>query len=359
MPSIGKDLAALRNKKGLSLDELKQSTRLPVHILQSIEDDSIFERMGSNTTYVRSYVRSYAKAVGIKEAKIVHALNRVETNSYDGSLGVSTASSSESTIVDDPPNPDDAPQKSEADASAIKGDMRHDHSPEYHPQKSSEPEFSSQPKSRKSASKSAVSSLNWADVGRKTKPGQSKSRNIQWLLIFLLIVAILAGIYFIYNYYQSEGLPPDPVQNNSEAVQPSAPSDSLRRELIDQETEPTAVDNTSPIENGSLADTLSIEIYAANGKLEPVRIFTDILKQQNPYWIPQGDTMVFPFVNTVRIRAVNQYNRLQILFNDQPIQNYYERFYNTESGIVEIDRSLFEDDPRWRTPADAAGNNLP
>jgi len=351
MPSIGKDLAAVRNKKGLSIDELKQTTKLPVYVLQSIEDDSIFERMDSDTTYVRSYVRSYAKAVGIKDAKIVHALNRVEANHYDGSLGVSAASSGQSTIVDDPPSPDEN--------TAEKSDMRHDHSPEYRTEKRSEPEFSPSPKSKKSASKSAVSSLNWVDVGRKTKPGQSKSRNIQWLLIFLLVAATIAGIYFIYNYYQADPSPPDPVQNNNEAVQPSAPSDSLRRELIDQETEPTAVDNASPIENGSLADTLSIEIYAADGKLEPVRIFTDILKQRNPYWIPQGDTMIFPFVNTVRVRAVNQYDRLQILFNNRPIHNYYERFYNTESGMVEIDRSLFEDDPRWRTPADAAGNNLP
>lgn len=341
MPSLGKDLAAIRKKKGLSIADVQQITKVPQHTLRSIEDDSIFTQIDQNTTYIRSYVRSYAKAVGVSEDDIVRALNQVEAGNYDGSLGITTQVPEET--------PDQEAENTDKGDSTERDDMVHDHSPEFQEKKSPK-KTSPVPKASSSSTSSTLSSIDWVDVGLKANPAQRRSRVWSGLLIIVLIVAILAAIFLLYNYYNSNSSNEPPARERSTAIQPETPSDSLRESLITSENEPATAD-TMPVEQGTLGDTLAISIYAANGKLEPIRIYTDILGKQNPYWVPQGDTIRFNFVNTVRIRAVNQYNRLQLLFNGHVIQNYYQQYYNAETGMVELDRSVFENNPQWRTPA--------
>ncbi|MGB0347479.1 MAG: helix-turn-helix domain-containing protein, partial [Balneolaceae bacterium] len=45
--SLGKDLAAVRNKLGLSLEEIQSQIKIPAHVLKSIENDSIFNELES------------------------------------------------------------------------------------------------------------------------------------------------------------------------------------------------------------------------------------------------------------------------------------------------------------------------
>lgn len=341
MPSLGKDLAAIRNKKGLSIEDVQQTTKVPQHILRSIEDDSIFTQIDQNTTYIRSYVRSYAKAVGVSEDDIVRALNQVESGNYNGSLGITTEVPEKT--------PDEEAKDTDEGTTADRDDMVHDHSPEFQEKKNKKKTFPSS-KTGISSTSSTLSSVDWVDVGRKANPAQKRSRVWSGLLIIVLIVAILAAIFLLYNYYNSDPSGEPPSRENSAAIQPETPSDSLRELLVTSENTPATAD-TTPVKQGTLSDTLAISVYAANGKLEPVRIYTDILGKQNPYWVPQGDTIRFNFVNTVRVRAVNQYNRLQLLFNGHVIQNYYQQYYNAETSMVELDRSVFENNPQWRTPA--------
>ena len=325
MASLGKDLAAIRNKKDLSIDEVQQITRVPKHILHTIEDGSIFDQIRKNTTYIRSYVRSYAKAVGVSEKDIIRALDEVENNSYSGALNPS----------DDEPEENSAKQ----DTEPVQADNKE-------PQKTTKSEATekkkAKPHKKSSSSPDPVSAVDWVDVGRRVKPLQPKSKVTTGLLIILLLAAILAAIFVVYHYYYNESDAARAPQEQSAAIQPEAPSDSLRQSLIPENTQPAIADST-PSSQDALGDTLTIAIYAANGRLEPVRVYTDILGQQNPYWVPQGDTIRFNFVNTVRIRAENQYDRLQLLFNEKIIRNYYQQYYNTESGMVELDRSIFNE----------------
>lgn len=340
MASLGKDLAAIRSNRNLSIEEVQQITRVPQHILRSIEDDSILAEIHKNTTYTRSYVRSYAKAVGIKEQDIVRALDDVENGTYEGSLNPSATSS-----LDEAGQSNDTTKEQ-----AQSGKKRKQSQTEKTPTKK---EQGPQPDRKKSYSSGSVSAVDWVDVGRKAKPVRSKSRVWSGLLIIILLAAILAAIFLVYHYYSTGSDVVPPPQENPTAIQPQNPSDSLRESLIRKENLPATTGTTATAE-GTLADTLSIAIYAANGKLEPVRVYTDILGKQNPYWVPQGDTIRFNFVNTVRIRAVNQYDRFQLLFNGHVITNFYQQYFNPESGMVELERAVFEDRPQWSTPAGQA-----
>ena len=80
--SLGKDFAVLRNNLGFTLDEVQSKIKIPKSVLESIEDNSIFEDHNFNKIYIRSFVRSYGKFLGLSEELIVQALNLFEANLY-------------------------------------------------------------------------------------------------------------------------------------------------------------------------------------------------------------------------------------------------------------------------------------
>ena len=337
MPSLGNDLATVRKKKDLSIEDVQQNTRIPAHILRSIEDDSIFDNMPNNVTYTRSYVRSYARAIGIREADIVRALDRVEKGNYGGELAPGTDPDSNK----EPEQPEEEP----------KNDLSQEAPPKQPDESPPSQETVQKPVSYK-ASKRASDDWDWVQVGQQAKTKNARSSRTGLLIIFILIAAIAAG-FLIYNYYYAENDSPEAeVHSSNELQQPTTPSDSLQEVLLNDENNPGMSSGRQAEGATVLGDTLTVGVYAAAGRLEPVRVYTDILEQQNPYWVQQGDTIRFNFVNTIRLRAVDQYDRLQLLFNGHIIQNYYQEYYNSESGMIELDRTVFKNHPEWQRPVE-------
>jgi cytoskeletal protein RodZ len=78
MTTIGKDLAAIRKHLGLELDDVHQKTRLPLETLKRIEDDSLLSDPDENIIYVRSFIRTYAKSLKVKEDLAVKSLDQHE-----------------------------------------------------------------------------------------------------------------------------------------------------------------------------------------------------------------------------------------------------------------------------------------
>ena len=335
MSSLGNDLAQIREKRGLSIDDVKKSTRIPTHIIASIEDDSILEQLENNTTYTRSYIRSYAKAIGIKEERIVAALDKVEQGTYDGGIIQNepdiTANSKAKSKKKDEDNEDSKPSE-----------------PKKEPPQTSRPSRSTSSSPVKPAPGPSPENLDWVSVGLRAKTSSSSSPIRTGLLILLVAIALLAGGFIIYSLYYAETEDQTNQPSSEDIEQPTTPSDSLRQALISQRGANQPAATTGQYTGGQgLPDTLSLTIVAANGKLEPLRVYTDIMDQRNPYWVQQGDSIRFNFVNDLHVRAVNQYDRLQLLFNGHEIQNFYEQYFNEESGQVEISRAVIEDHPEW------------
>jgi cytoskeletal protein RodZ len=76
MESIGHFLRTERELRQLSLEELAQTTRIPIRSLQLLEDDRLDGLPGD--VFVRGFVKSYAKAVGLASDD---ALRRYEESS--------------------------------------------------------------------------------------------------------------------------------------------------------------------------------------------------------------------------------------------------------------------------------------
>jgi len=76
MESIGHFLRTERELRQLSLEELAQTTRIPLRSLQLLEEDRLDGLPGD--VFVRGFVKSYAKAVGLP---FEEALRRYEDSS--------------------------------------------------------------------------------------------------------------------------------------------------------------------------------------------------------------------------------------------------------------------------------------
>lgn len=83
MSSIGKDLASIRHHKKLTIEDIHRRTRIPLQTLKRIENGSIFENPNENRIYLRSFVRTYARALRIDEDVVLKALDQHEAGNYN------------------------------------------------------------------------------------------------------------------------------------------------------------------------------------------------------------------------------------------------------------------------------------
>ncbi len=88
MNTIGTLLKSTREKKNISIEEIARQTKININVLRSLEQDDI--KNLPNKTYVKGFVKNYAKAISLD---INDAKNALE-NTYEIKLGgnVSTAS---------------------------------------------------------------------------------------------------------------------------------------------------------------------------------------------------------------------------------------------------------------------------
>jgi cytoskeletal protein RodZ len=69
LPIDGWTVGSIRNTKGISLEEISKNTKLKVSTLKAIEDGN-FEVLPGGI-YNISYIRQYARAIGIDESPLV------------------------------------------------------------------------------------------------------------------------------------------------------------------------------------------------------------------------------------------------------------------------------------------------
>jgi hypothetical protein len=103
--------------------------------------------------------------------------------------------------------------------------------------------------------------------------------------------------------------------NDQNGSGPSNPSTELA---------PTTTESPQPNESpltylGSspLNATYSVLIYAANGRLEPIRVWSDQKPEIDPYWIEQGHAMRFEMDQEMRLSG--QFSNLRLIVNGRDL----------------------------------------
>lgn len=341
--SLGKDLASIRKSKNLTLEDIQAAIKIPPETLRSIENESIFSDTSMNQTYLRSFVRSYAKVLKIPDEEIVQALDEMEAGTYSGFLY------GKNEDLDDVNN---AEEFTELDALTELN--------EADPVPSESAEDTDQPTSKESATTSDLESVNWADMGRKFTM-VSKSPRI-WLPITLFVViAFLIGATFVYWNDISEWFGNEEPAMTQEPVMNAETDDPM--DMEDQAADSTQANEVAPVNNAqqqtatenvperepiTLGDTLTMTVYAAYGQLEPVRITSDMNWTTNPFWMEEGEAYYFDFKDTLLVRG--QYSRLLLLFNGHVIENPRQNYFNSAFNSIMITRSVL-DQPQYLAPA--------
>jgi transcriptional regulator with XRE-family HTH domain len=363
MPSIGKDLQKIRQHLGYSIEDIQHNTKIPVATLRQIESDEIFEGSEENLTYVRSFVRSYGRALKISDDLMIKALDQYETGNYnhlllqqfpelsqttafpgsDSSKTVREESTSDHTGSESPEDYHEEPEqesqsraKSTEEESNKEADLFED-SEDQQEEEVQKGKEKSQDSTTPPEVEKSVSAVDWADVGRKFTA--EKKRTPVWIigLIILLLIAAVVG-YFIYQ----RGLVDFGLNSESENV----PASTTQTEQNDLNlTLPVETETPTSEETVSLDDTLFVTVYAANERLDPVRVWSDMKPRMDPYWLEQGTAMRFEFQDTIRIRG--PFERMLLFKDGHRIDNPDANYYSESNDYVEITRSLFTDDPKW------------
>ncbi len=299
MPSLGEDISSLRKKEKLSIQDIFDSTRIPQNVLREIESGNIFKDTSRNKTYVRSFVRTYAKVLKIEEDDIVQALDETEEGNYSGSiakkyglapkdaskeepdkkyepkfrLGEELAEEKKEQAENDekPSNiPDEEASVSSAEEPATTEEK--EEIPSAHEIKTSEPKDGptfSQPDPTKDHNKltpepPTVDKVNWVDMGKKVNsPG---NRSVTPLIAILIVAILIVAGYFTFRFFTNGNSHPESAKKDgismdtvaSVPVTGSIAADSAK-------SEPQIITANQP-------DTLYLTIYAAKDRLDPVRV---------------------------------------------------------------------------------------
>ena len=86
MPSLGRDLHSIREHLDFTVEDIQNATKLPLQTIRSIEDGTIFSESKEINTYIRSFVRTYGRALKIDNELMAQALDQEELGNYTNLL---------------------------------------------------------------------------------------------------------------------------------------------------------------------------------------------------------------------------------------------------------------------------------
>lgn len=329
MPSLGKDLSSIRAHYGYTVEDMYDATKIPLDTLQSIEDGSIFEKSDEVNTYVRSFVRTYGRILKLDDELVIKALDQQEAGNYNGLL-----------LKNFP--------ELAGDLTEQKINSTNNKEAESEPKKEisdTKPEPAEKPKpvySYKPTEKPNVRNINWADLGKRFSSNRKETPT--WLIAVIIIVVVLFVIlYFVYEngYFESVEESLNEIPATEERLGNQQTTSDLSLDITNSPPEEDTPEAT-------LSDTLYLTVYAADGVLEPVRVWSDLKPRLDPYWIDQGVAIHYDFADTIRIRG--QYNRMLLFLNGHIIPDFRQDHYNADENAVELNRDLFISDPKWAVP---------
>ncbi len=397
MPSIGKDLQKIRVHLGYTIQDVQQSTKIPVSTLKNIENDYIFERSDEGTTYIRSFVRSYGRALRIDDNVMIKALDQQAVGNYSNLLlqdfpdllppsAASKQASSEETSPETPlPVETQTIAKEEVETKETESQSVHDEEKEEavapvnkkveESEDESEDESdevdssekvitaapntgkpdneetlvittetpADEPSPAKNSGEPSVSSVDWANLGNKAATEKKKSP--AWIFGIILLVAVIgvAAYVLIDNGFFGSA----EVTDSEQVVTgpPSAPGgvDLDLGNNGEATGDETAAEQTTSTP-ASLDDVLFITVFAAYDVLDPVRVWSDLKPRLDPYWLEQGTALNFEFQDTIRIRG--PYANMLLFKNGHRISDFQEYFIE-EENYVELTRDYFTSDAKW------------
>ncbi len=351
--SLGKDLSTIRKEKNLTLEDVFSTTKIPVHTLESIEKDAFLNQKGENKTYLRSFVRSYAKALKISDEHILAAIEATEAGIYNNDLIRLThpdAIQEEFSLNKDHVEIAETSLSSE-ESSENQTEEKKSTSDEENTEGTST--FTDPTRARSPKSAPTVETVNWADMSRKVYSSPTNPKVFLGIFIAIVFIGIVFASYYysenIASFFSSEEVAETETPTTAEPTENEIDSPITSAIIDSVETPSTVVPQT----NNSLfettanpfGDTLKIVLYAAFDKLDPVRVTSDFNWRTNPFWMDQGEASYFEFKDSLLVRG--QYSQMLLMFNGHLIENPRQNYFDSEYNSILLTREILNQ-PKYR-----------
>ena len=306
------DLVEIREKKGVTLDDIRISTKVYPHIIAQFEDDGLNEHPLFNKLYLKAFVRSYASVVDISLDLAVESYEAALAGRYKRELAVKYLGHELSELVE----VEDYADGIELDVEEVT--TKHDQQQvltKGRPAEKPKRQFVV-PKPKKSAAKNpdwnSISERLNNQWGAFMRFGQEKGL-MQWVLMaggIGLIALVLVQVLSLPNREIPTGIS----QSTTPAIQEASVNDDVpgaADEVVDSLVLQKEAKIASVLRRVEEGDSLSVMVVARTGKLDPFRVKLDG-DLRRPYWLDSGDSMSFRMGTEISIE--DNLQAMEILF---------------------------------------------
>ena len=272
------DLQAVRAARGLSLSQIQQETRIPVDVLRRFEDGELIGDPTYNQVYLKAFLKSYSKAVGLSSSSVLAAYQAQQGGGYDGSLHPDFRRSSGATA----PSPAGETAPAVEDAAGPRGETPPAPAAAEPPRTAPVPETVSAVRAPENTPASAPPAVKSTRVSRPAVPGAKRSYDKNWGLIIGLFVGAVAILGTILWFLVFDGAGP------SEPETASASDPASTTAQID------SVGLGAGVEAGGkrLQIPIRITVTAGGNGLQNFRV-TEAPNERLGHWVEPGDTKTF------------------------------------------------------------------
>ena len=275
------DLQAVRAARGLSLSQIQQQTRIPVDVLRRFEDGELIGDPTYNQVYLKAFLKSYAKAIGLPTSTVLAAYQAQQGGGYDGSLHPDFKRSAPppSSPPADPPAAGEVPAVTNGETAEPAA-----RTPE-RPARAAVPETVAAVQSTKSKDASArttAPAVTSTRVSRPAVPGAKRSYDKNWGLIIGLFIGAVAILGAIVWFLVFDGETP----SNADTASASDPTSTTAQ--ID------SVGLGAGVEAGGkrLQVPIRITVTAGGNGLQNFRV-TESPNERLGHWVEPGDSKTF------------------------------------------------------------------
>jgi hypothetical protein len=277
----------IREDRDVSMGDIHDATMISTHIIESFEQDGLFEHPTFNRVYLRSFVRSYASAAGIDPERALEELGRALEGAYANELAVEYLGDDPMESVPSPP-PNEEGQDETSGAKGASGEGKGP--------------LGTPPGEAQKASPAASSAADTGPSASDSVPDSSR----QGIIIGIGVVVIVIAAWMLIDLFSGNASSSQPAASSASTAIDSA--DTMRLEPIPAESLRTNEPRVA------LGDTMYFTVIAQE-RVNPIRVRRDE-DLRRPYYLNRGQAGVFPAQELVVLEGPLQ--NIRLLVNGHP-----------------------------------------
>ncbi len=312
---FGRDMAALRQSHGISLEALHRQTRISLGILEEFESSGLAHNTLFNRVYLRSFIITYARVVGIDEGLALESLELALAGTYAGEMSGEKTEATGGETDPDQASADDQQDSPEQGARPVTPVVTEQATALTSPQRRKldfPRRFQFEPLGTKTRLRKEISTA----VHDFREPTQHRGLilphgRVRAALFIVAIVVISVSAAVLAFRLTTR----DTTQPANQAASGVVQDEPVRMEPRPPEAEPVAL---PPV---SLGDSIAVTVIAADGPLDPIRIRVD-RDLRRPFWVVEGDSMTFHFRQRMTLEELLDLAVVKVEGTTYPRRNY-------------------------------------